>query len=495
MKIRFWLYGCALSGRVLLLLAALGLLTLSNVSTNFDTRANPRAPPPPSPPPPPPALPLALPGLCCGSAANTIALAFRYLRQDGSGCPSEDYFLAKLRDADPDPRGKTFVNIGFNKGYKFVFFASGWSWGDGGLNASSWHGALHSFARSHAVKFYPGVLCGLGCNDCTEPHNATKIGSVGTGTVPIRQDEIPLFIGIDLNVQNVKLFEGALQATSQPLQSIRALVFAGAISNVSDALDVTVPDCELGDENCSIKRANVADSLSGYVVGVNASLVPAYSFDGLLRDWQRNGTLPKRPQSHSDAVIDFLYVDVEGFDALVLSGAGESIRRGQVRVVLFEYSPWLQWSLSLHEMLSVLLPGMQCYYMGQRRLWKLSGDCFSPVYSARSWSNIICVKSSDIWAATLDGLAVTAADAASILEGVAVTQEVGRHVKGASGEIWFMDGGTGQRMPIKDWESYLAKKLPSQPKPFPLQDHILRLFPVAQAPASALKRTYVLKKR
>ena len=71
------------------------------------------------------------------------------------------------------------------------------------------------------------------------------------------------------------------------------------------------------------------------------------------------------------------------------------------------------------------------------------------------------------------------------LEGVAVTQEVGRHVKGATGEIWFMDGGTGQRMPIKDWDSYLAKKLPSQPKPFPLQDHILRLFPVAQAPASA----------
>lgn len=411
------------------------------------------------------------------AAANTLALAFRILRHDGTACPSEDWFLAQLHAADPSPQGKVFVNVGFNKGYKVVSMFSAWApWID--LNASAWHSKLVLSAQQNELA--TTLLCGA-CNDCKNDYYGGGDGGRNATMPPMSATEYPLFIGVDINADNVRLFHAAW---SNNAVGVRAKVFAAAVSDVSQ-VRVPVPLCEVvGDENCSLKRSSVKDPLpAGYTVGVNASLIDSFSFDDIYSLWLRDGTIPVAAKASRRRVIDFLMVDTEGHDYKVLLGAVGSFLRGLVRIVIFEYN-------SSPVELSVMLRLMdekadaECYFMGQRRLWQLTAGCFSPIYDIRSWSNIICVKRGDVWAKVVDGMSIKSAS--EHVQGVAVTVEMGRKARSTAkqnnGEIWFLEvdknNGSTSRRTIANWDSYLEQKLKTQPKPFPLHDKLVELFPI-----------------
>ena len=416
------------------------------------------------------------------SFAHTLALAFRILKNDGTACPSEDWFLEKLYAADPSPKGKVFINLGFNKGYKLVSMFAAWApWTD--LNASAWHNSLVRSAQQSGLP--TALLCGA-CNDCKNDYNYGG-GGRNASMPSMSVSEYPLFIGVDINAKNVLLFNSVWSNNANHI-GVRAKVVTAAVSDVSKAR-VPVPMCDgVGDENCSLQRASVQDPLPpAYTLGVNASLMDSFSFDDLYLQWRRDGTI----SSKKSARVDFLLVDTEGHDYKVLLGALGTFLRGLVRIVIFEYTA--SRAVGLKAMLHLMdeKADMDCYFMGQRRLWQLTAGCFTTLYEIHSWSNIICVKRGDLWARVVDGMAVKSA--AEHVQGVAVTVEVSRKPQSASkqkSEIWFFEvdksNGSTSRRTIANWDSYLEQKLKNQPKPFPLHDKMVDLFPIIQSKAAGV---------
>uniref|UniRef100_A0A0D3KJR3 Uncharacterized protein n=1 Tax=Emiliania huxleyi (strain CCMP1516) TaxID=280463 RepID=A0A0D3KJR3_EMIH1 len=105
------------------------------------------------------------------------------------------------------------------------------------------------------------------------------------------------------------------------------------------------------------------------------------------------------------SVIDILTTDAEGHDALVLEGARDVLTR--VRYLEFEYHAIGHWaSASLRDVIGSLeSSGMDCYWAGHERLWRLTG-CWDDRYQHfRAWSNIACVRRGDVWHSVLGGFA------------------------------------------------------------------------------------------
>jgi FkbM family methyltransferase len=90
--------------------------------------------------------------------------------------------------------------------------------------------------------------------------------------------------------------------------------------------------------------------------------------------------------------IDVLSMDTEGNDALVLAGSARTLRR-KVRYLEFEYGTTGQWErIRLPAVLEPLeRTGFVCYWLGKRKLWRITG-CWHPDYATvRVWANIGCV--------------------------------------------------------------------------------------------------------
>jgi hypothetical protein len=92
-------------------------------------------------------------------------------------------------------------------------------------------------------------------------------------------------------------------------------------------------------------------------------------------------------------VIDFLSVDVEGYDWEVLGYGGANWTLGHTRYLEFEYhsqKPWNQVNLST----AVAILETQefvCYYAGEQKLWRLTG-CFQEYMNVHRWSNVACAN-------------------------------------------------------------------------------------------------------
>jgi FkbM family methyltransferase len=90
--------------------------------------------------------------------------------------------------------------------------------------------------------------------------------------------------------------------------------------------------------------------------------------------------------------IDFLSIDVEGFDWDVLLGATRTLER--VNYLEFEYNwkgSWANQTLStaIHHLKE---RGFVCYWAGSSgNLWRITG-CWMDYYDIRFWSNVACVN-------------------------------------------------------------------------------------------------------
>lgn len=91
--------------------------------------------------------------------------------------------------------------------------------------------------------------------------------------------------------------------------------------------------------------------------------------------------------------IHVLHIDVEGYDANVILGAGKDILE-RVEFLQFEYNWKAAWKL--HHLVDIidLLDENEftCYWAGKdQRLWRITG-CFMLYYDIKVWSNIVCVN-------------------------------------------------------------------------------------------------------
>jgi hypothetical protein len=117
-------------------------------------------------------------------------------------------------------------------------------------------------------------------------------------------------------------------------------------------------------------------------------VVPMYTVDTYVR------TFVKEMNASSDTLIDFLSVDVEGFDWVVLGLGGADHTLPRVKYLEFEYHKvgvWPQYNLSeavnsLHD-----IYGFVCYYAAQAQLWRLT-RCFQDYFNEHRWSNVACVN-------------------------------------------------------------------------------------------------------
>jgi hypothetical protein len=103
----------------------------------------------------------------------------------------------------------------------------------------------------------------------------------------------------------------------------------------------------------------------------------------------------------SDGPIDFLSIDVEGYDAEVILGSGRTVL-DRVQYLEFEYHNEGSWpSHHLYDIVELLNQAdMTCYFAGKSRLWRLT-NCWMLYYDAHVWSNVACVRRSQTRLATI----------------------------------------------------------------------------------------------
>lgn len=111
--------------------------------------------------------------------------------------------------------------------------------------------------------------------------------------------------------------------------------------------------------------------------------VTMYSLDTYI-----NKFIPK------DMTINYLSVDVEGWDYNVLMG-GQQHALERVHYLEFEYNwivPWKDQSLKdLIELLDTKF-GFTCYFAGfDETIWRITG-CWLDHYNVHTWSNVACVN-------------------------------------------------------------------------------------------------------
>lgn len=98
--------------------------------------------------------------------------------------------------------------------------------------------------------------------------------------------------------------------------------------------------------------------------------------------------------------VDALVIDAEGSDPLILAGSRD-ILSSKSRFLQFEYhfrGAWMP-PQSLKAVVGDLdvKYGFDCYLHGpDSTLWRLSSGCWNDAFELRQWSNVACVKRSDV---------------------------------------------------------------------------------------------------
>ena len=95
-------------------------------------------------------------------------------------------------------------------------------------------------------------------------------------------------------------------------------------------------------------------------------------------------------------VLDYLSIDTEGWDVLVLEGARDALTRKRVRVLQFEYHEWGPWgSHKLGDSLAWLGQlGYDCFWQGNSgELAPATTSCDNEFHK---WSNVVCSAEASI---------------------------------------------------------------------------------------------------
>eukprot|EP00557_Chaetoceros_sp_GSL56_P014739 CAMPEP_0176485872 /NCGR_PEP_ID=MMETSP0200_2-20121128/5271_1 /TAXON_ID=947934 /ORGANISM="Chaetoceros sp., Strain GSL56" /LENGTH=515 /DNA_ID=CAMNT_0017882545 /DNA_START=26 /DNA_END=1573 /DNA_ORIENTATION=- len=90
--------------------------------------------------------------------------------------------------------------------------------------------------------------------------------------------------------------------------------------------------------------------------------------------------------------IHILQIDVEGYDADVLLGAGKDVLE-RVEYLEFEYNWMGSWkNQHLYDVIEMLDDvDFTCYWAGNQKLWRLTG-CWQLYFDVHAWSNVACVN-------------------------------------------------------------------------------------------------------
>ena len=126
-------------------------------------------------------------------------------------------------------------------------------------------------------------------------------------------------------------------------------------------------------------------------------------FDGDDAAWEDVDVTTLDALARDDAAFDFVSLDVEGHDPLVLDGGPATI--GNAGLVAFEYHFRGAWAADSLRRRSAKLDasGFDCFLEGAHgALWRLAGGCFDDAYEVRRWANVVCARREEVaWRAAL----------------------------------------------------------------------------------------------
>jgi len=146
------------------------------------------------------------------------------------------------------------------------------------------------------------------------------------------------------------------------------------------------PNSDAGVEHLGLKDCLPGGEMAHLCQNVTSTTVDAFV--------QAEIAAASSSSSSSPVVIDFLSIDVEGNDWLVLQGSAQTLKH--TKYLEFEYHKVGAWeSTKLSDALDFLYAAApyRCYWAGWKGyLWRITG-CFLPVYNVnKKWSNVACVN-------------------------------------------------------------------------------------------------------
>lgn len=249
------------------------------------------------------------------------------------------------------------------------------------VDVQSWHKLLNDH------KVYD---CGW-CQDCkTRLQNVT----ISPPVANISRLSRLTMIGVELNKANIELVKAltdSIKKSSSLWNDVVIHTKHAAASNIHG--EIFVQRCKAGLEKCKMISKNITNLMGTNFLRKHYDRIPEITIDSLVEELVSDKILKSTKQT-----IDILLIDTEGSDALVLEGAKGILSTGSVRMLVFEYHyncPWANTTLgSVIENLSNL--SYDCYFEGQKRVWKLTG-CWDSLWEIRRWSNVLCLHRGDIW--------------------------------------------------------------------------------------------------
>lgn len=280
-----------------------------------------------------------------------------------SNCPTSDFFTA-LYDAGFACKPATLINVGANKGYLVAEMLAIFSPQSGADPIALGNGIRASGRADNEF-----TACGY-CDDCKHmpPQSAAAAcpGAPPRITVHAFEPVQGNFYFLENQLAPLLRADGPVSLT---------LHRAAVVENQTATPSVMFSDCTGGSEVCHI-IPNEAAVQEGY----KAVMVPTVSLDRFA-------------DSAGLGVVDFLFVDAEGYDPSVLRGAGGLLGAGRVRALVFEYNRMNNWD---HEELGDLLSYLE--HTGGFDCWLLQ-DGFAVLLTGcwdrgkgKSWSNVLCVR-------------------------------------------------------------------------------------------------------
>ena len=238
----------------------------------------------------------------------------------------------------------TFVNVGANKGFAVAAFMQ--------LFAAGWNTSFMSW--KHELKAVRTITsCGV-CGACSSP-NLVKVPKTAT---------VINAVAVEFLSANVALLEHNFKKFG---------VRGGVVVHGAAGSDTHAIAFEPADFSFKGMEQGIASASN------RGKPVPSVTVDALAAN-------------RSLKTIDWLSVDTEGHDALVLQGASSMLREKRIRLIEFEYHHRGHWhhEQSLKEtILHLDRHGYRCYWQGKHGAIGSATD-WCPAFEFRSMSNVVC---------------------------------------------------------------------------------------------------------
>ena len=297
----------------------------------------------------------------------TQQCSFSYATQCPDATWIEDFYSKKHKTKSN--RNETFTGmfVGCNKGMDAVNTLRMGS-GNPSINKDEWKIAMTRGGKE--------TLGGSVCNQANLPqfelhdHNAQHNNKTSSESQSTTLSQVHCIEPMPSTYQALSQSAKQLQWDAQGL-----IVTHAAISKSNGT--IPFPSGKAGRENLGIANCDGHEA-----DGVNCVNVDMFSLDTYVQKFV-----------HHDGPIDFLSIDVEGFDIDVILGGPSTLKR--VHYLEFEYNWMGSWkNQKLSETIRLLDEtfNFTCYWPGyDGNIWRIT-DCWLDYYDLHFWSNVACVN-------------------------------------------------------------------------------------------------------